>query len=314
MVFVPCPLCGKDECEALFEAADRLELAREKFRIVRCSSCGLAYLNPRPEESELAGYYPKTYWGGKQQGIKDLFRRAEERLKENYKLKALNKCGIRSGRVLDVGCGRGEFLALLKKRGFQVAGLEFGEEAVRRGREDFGIEITNGTLAGSDFPVNSFDAVTMWHVLEHLPDPQEALVTVRKLLKPGGVLLLALPDFGGFLAGFYRGAWFGIDAPRHLTHFKRDTLSEMLHRADFKKPLFFPGGSRYETAMLVRSALPALNLKKLKALEEGRPSKYLYKMLQLILDFGLLPAGFLLTLAGRGSTLTAAAFKERSRV
>jgi 2-polyprenyl-3-methyl-5-hydroxy-6-metoxy-1,4-benzoquinol methylase len=311
MVFVSCPLCGKDDCEMLFEAADRLELAKDKFRIVRCTSCGLAYLNPRPEEGKLAGYYPKTYWGGKQRGVKDLFRRAEERLKENYKLKALNKCGIRSGRVLDVGCGRGEFLALLKKRGFQVAGLESGNEAVKRGREDFGLEITNGTLAGADFPENSFDAVTMWHVLEHLPNPREALNAVRKLLKPGGVLLLALPDFGGFQAGFYREAWFGIDAPRHMTHFKRDTLSEMLGRADFKKIQFFPGGRRYETAMLVRSMWPALNLKKLKALEDGRPSKYLYKMLQLILDFALLPAGLIITSTGRGSTFTAAAFKEQ---
>ena len=124
---------------------------------------------PASGRGQAHGEYPKTYWGGKQRGVKDLFRRAEERLKENYKLKALKKCGIESGRVLDVGCGRGEFPALLKKRGFQVAGLETGEEAVRRGREDFGIEITNGTLAGSDFPENSFDAVTMWHVLEHLP-------------------------------------------------------------------------------------------------------------------------------------------------
>jgi SAM-dependent methyltransferase len=314
MDYVCCPLCGKDECEALFEATDRLELAKDRFRIVRCALCGLAYLNPRPEEGKLAGYYPKTYWGGKQRGVKDLFRKAEERLKENYKLRALKKCGVRSGRVLDVGCGRGEFLALLKKRGFQVAGLETGEEAVRRGREDFGIEITNGTLAGSHFSENSFDAVTMWHVLEHLPNPREALRAARKLLKPGGVLLLALPDFGGLLAGFYRGAWFGIDAPRHLTHFKKDTLSEMLGRADFKKPLFFPGGSRYETAMLVRSMWPALNLKKLRALEGGRPSKYLYKTLQLILDFALLPAGLILTSTGRGSTFTVAAFKEQDGV
>ncbi|MHB8172919.1 MAG: class I SAM-dependent methyltransferase [Nitrospirota bacterium] len=139
----------------------------------------------------------------------------------------------------------------------------------------------------------------------------EALRAAHRLLKPGGALFLGLPDFGGFPARFFRAAWFGMDAPRHMTHFKKDTLSAMLRMAGFKKPMFFPGGSRYETAMLVRSALPDLNFKKLRALEKGLSSKYFYKALQLILDLSLLPTGILLASTGRGSTFTAVAFKEQ---
>lgn len=301
-VHVSCPLCGQDRPAALFTATDRLGLSPDVHTLVRCGNCGMAYLDPRPADDELMRCYPAEYWGGRVKGPAEILRGLEERLKENYKLDAVSKAGLTGGRLLDVGCGRGEFIALLKGRGFEVAGLEPGEQAARRGREEFGLDIMHGTLGAISLQTGSFDALTMWHVLEHLPQPLAALTEAARVLRPGGTLILALPDFGGWQAGRFKGGWFGIDAPRHLSHFTRATLTDMLSRAGFTVKAVLPGGARYETAMLVRSALPGLNARKLDALERGSASKYIYKALQLALDIALLPAGWSLSATGRGGT------------
>jgi len=302
VVHVQCPLCGGDEPRPLFKAADRLRLSDGEHRLVKCGTCGMVYLDPRPSDDELLACYPKEYWGGREKGIRESVRAFEERLKEGYKLRAVAAAGLTGGRLLDVGCGRGEFISLMAARGFDVAGLEPGEEAARRGRAESGLDIMHGTLDTVGLPPGSFDCVTMWHVLEHLPDPLGALGRAGRLLAPGGKLVAALPDFGGWQAGRFREDWFGIDAPRHLSHFTRETLTAMMEKAGFCVERFLSCGARYETTMLVRSMFPALNRKKLDALERGRPSKYIYKAAQLLLDAGLMPAGYVLTASGRGAT------------
>jgi SAM-dependent methyltransferase len=197
----------------------------------------------------------------------------------------------------------------MRERGFEVEGIEPGAEGARRGREDFGIDITHGTLDGASLPVGRYDAVTMWHVLEHLPEPLSALRAINRALALGGVLVVALPDFGSWQAVRFCERWFGVDAPRHLTHFTRASLGMMLAKAGFSEPAFAPAGARYETAMLVRSLWPGLNYRKLDALEKDLPSKYFYKMGQMALDIGLLPAGAFISASGRGVAFTAHASK-----
>ncbi len=310
MIHVACPLCGKDDPGELLSAKDRLGLAPGSFTLVRCRGCGLVYLDPRPDEEGLLACYPKEYWGGRDKGVKELLRGVEERLKESYKLRAVAATGLTGGAILDVGCGRGEFLALAAKRGFRAVGIEPGEEAARRGRADYGLDIIHGTLGSVSLPGGGFDAVTMWHVLEHFPDPLGALREARRLLAPGGKLIAALPDFGSLQSGWFMEDWFGIDAPRHLTHFTRDTLAAMLTKSGFVVERFISGGARYETSMLVRSALPGLNRMKLEALERGRPSKYVFKAVQLVLDIVLVPAGLVLAASGRPSTFVAVARRK----
>jgi SAM-dependent methyltransferase len=307
---VACPLCKSREGRSLFEATDRLRLAKGSFTVFQCGSCGLAYLNPRPDQSELGGYYPGTYWGGRQKGLREFIRAKEEESKERYKLQALEKAGVSQGRVIDIGCGRGEFLAFLKKKGFDVQGLEPGDEAARQGKVEYGLDIIHGTLGSVKLPDSYFDAATLWHVLEHLPDPMAALTELHGVLKTGGHLFIAVPDFGGWQAGVFKEDWFGVDAPRHLTHFTRRTLAGMLEKAGFRVRMTIGGGIRYETVILARSLFPGLNRRKLDALEGGRASKYIYKAAQLLLDIGLLPFGALITATGRGCTFVMISEKQ----
>jgi 2-polyprenyl-3-methyl-5-hydroxy-6-metoxy-1,4-benzoquinol methylase len=310
MRHVNCPMCDADDASELFRATDRLRLAEGSFPLVKCAHCGLVYLDPRPDEDELPGYYPKTYWGDSQKGIRESLRGLEERFKEGYKLRALSRAGLKGGRLLDVGCGRGEFLSLARAGGFDVSGLEPGAEAAARGRAESGLDITCGSVDNTDLPPSGFDAVTLWHVLEHLPDPLGALRKLHGALKPGGMIFLAVPDFGSWQSGAFRADWLGVDAPRHLTHFTRETLSAILVRAGFDAPVSYPAGARYETAMLVRSVSPGLNYRKLHALERGLPARYLYKAVQLALDLTFLPAGLALAFMGRGCAFTAVAGKK----
>jgi 2-polyprenyl-3-methyl-5-hydroxy-6-metoxy-1,4-benzoquinol methylase len=303
MQYVPCPLCGSKEGKGLFTATDRLGLAKGIFTVFKCGSCGLSYLNPRPDESELGGYYPATYWGDRQKGLREYIRRLEEQAKERYKVQTLMKAGLSPCRIIDIGCGRGEFLAPLREKGFEVHGLEPGEEAARRGSSEYGIDIMHGTLGSAKLPDSYYDAATLWHVLEHLPDPLGALGEISGALRTGGRLFVAVPDFGSWQAGRFKEDWFGVDAPRHLTHFTRRTLAAMLEKAGFRVLMTFEGGARYETAMFVRSLFPGLNRRKLETLDAGTASKYIYKAAQLFLDIGLLPFGALISATGRGCTI-----------
>lgn len=216
---IACPLCGAGETEHLYTARDRLVGRPGEFPVVRCRSCGFVYLNPRPTPEALGSYYPDEYYpvddGCETRDAitvaRGLLRRVEE------------VSPGRSLRILDAGCGTGLFLKFARDAGHDVQGIELSESAVQYGRQVYGIPIEQGTLEGADLPSEAFDVVTMWHVLEHTPDPVAALKVVEHVLKPGGMLLFGVPSIDSFEAKMFGRRWFSLDAPRHLVHFSPGT-------------------------------------------------------------------------------------------
>ncbi len=134
--------------------------------------------------------------------------------------------------ILDVGCGTGEFLREVGRE-YGAWGIEPEPEAARWARERFGLNVQTGDLSIVQFPTGSFDLVTMWHVLEHIPDPAQALTTISGMLKDGGRLLVALPNISALDARLYRAFWVAIDAPRHLWHFDRPQLARLAEKTGF---------------------------------------------------------------------------------
>jgi SAM-dependent methyltransferase len=138
------------------------------------------------------------------------------------------------GTMLDVGCGGGDFLALMQaERHWQVAGLEPNAAAVRYAREARHLNVQVGQLPADTLPSQSFDVITMWHVLEHVPDPAQVLAEVRRLLRPAGVLIVGVPLSDSVEAQWFGANWAGYDVPRHLVTFTRSSLLLLAERSGF---------------------------------------------------------------------------------
>lgn len=213
----PCNLCASPAVTELFFSRDyRFATDVTEFRIVRCRRCGLVRMNPRPVEDDIHRYYH------------DDFYRAEETPQQalqnmDSRLRAMARHVTRypRGRLLDIGCFRGEFMEHLRvKHGWQVAGVEFSQ----RPPNSYGLDIFYGDIAGAPFKEASFDVVTVWAVMEHVYDPRHTLREVHRLLKPGGTVIVLVPNFHSLPARFMRHD----DIPRHITMFTRATLARML--------------------------------------------------------------------------------------
>jgi len=229
---VACNLCGLDDGALLFTGRDRLLCGTETFQWVRCRRCGLIYLNPRPSLAEMSRYYPADY---------EPWRRARPVRQDRaggglgYRLAIAKKCriacrGLGPGRLLDVGCGGGDFLLGMRERGWQVHGLDISPEAVALARQN-GLDVFLGQLSEAPYQERSFDLVTMWDVLEHLHDPAAYLAQVTRLLKPGGRFVVTLPNPRSVDFRLFGPVWTGLDVPRHLYVFGRSALSALFRRA-----------------------------------------------------------------------------------
>jgi len=232
METVSCNICSGLDFEPLHEFV--LEGADEPARLVRCQGCDLVFLSPRPSKGEIGAYYPKTYQEEMLRIIAASKESAVMRLGINMILKRRTPPKrIKTGKVLDVGCSNGSLLAALRERGWQVEGIEMDEVAAEYARSSRGLKVTQGSAeeALPGMPADSFDVVTMWHLLEHLHDPVGALGHVRRILKPGGILMLEVPDYSSPPASWFDDCWFPLDIPRHLYHFTPQTLRAALSRA-----------------------------------------------------------------------------------
>src|SRR5512137_577465 len=218
--------------EILFPARDYV--TGDRFEIRRCQACGLALTWPPPPPAEMGRYYPDAYYGDA--GEKRFVGPVEGLQRALYGSRASlveKASGGRPGRVLDVGCGRGFLLDAFRRRGWTVEGTEMSAASSAHAREVLGIPVHVGPLESLDLPAGSFDAATLWHVLEHVTSPASLLAAIRKILRPGGTLLVSVPNFGSPEARAAGAGWFHLDVPRHLVHFTPQTLDAALREAGF---------------------------------------------------------------------------------
>lgn len=232
MEWVKCDLCGLDDVESLLTGKERSLGGEEEFGVVRCRNCGLIYTNPRPTREGISRYYPSQYsaFAFSQGGLVGLLRRTL--LEREVRRMGSLIGGV--GRVLEVGCGTGEYLAALQPvRGWSVMGLEPSPYAAQVAKER-GLEVVTGTLEEAGLDDQAFDLVILRHVLEHLPSPSHTLGEVRRLLVDGGLCHLTLPDIGSWEAKLMGRFWYDLDLPRHLYHFTKKTLFDLLAKHRFQ--------------------------------------------------------------------------------
>jgi SAM-dependent methyltransferase len=200
-----------------------------------CSNCGAGWTLPLASPAELDSYYPASYGYLADRGALASVQRAVQKLFFSYAVARRPWRLLRDttpGRLLDVGCGRGDLGAALIARGWEVAGVDPSEGAVASARAR-GVDAQAGTLETVDFEDESFDAVVMRHSLEHLPDPIGDLKRIHRLLKPGGLLVVSLPNFDSWERRRFGSAWFHLDLPRHRTHFGPKSLRLAFEQSGF---------------------------------------------------------------------------------
>ena len=228
-----CLLCGNSEARGVFYVRDINWLTEGDFCIVKCLSCGLVYMNPMPDEARLPEFYGREYFQRSEacyldKSLKKIIERAfSGRLNLIQKYK-------KTGRVLDVGCGDGSFLKYLKREGYDVVGVDISESAVAAARNELGASLcVQSALPEAGFASKSFDVICFFEVLEHLYRPVDVLIEARRILKDDGILVISVPNFNSFERILLGRLWNGIDAPRHLYHFDRDTLNKIVMRSGF---------------------------------------------------------------------------------
>jgi 2-polyprenyl-3-methyl-5-hydroxy-6-metoxy-1,4-benzoquinol methylase len=238
---ISCPLCGSDRASLVVAASDKDAPSPQPcFTVVRCSECDLCYTNPRPAPAEIGRFYYDDYaphhasqTPPRQLKPRDNWRsRIMGKKQPNWERGDIDPVG--QCRLLDFGSGAGLFLQRMHNHGWQVVGLDLSAKAVQYVRDVLKLPALVGTLPNPVLPPSSFDLVTLWHSLEHVHRPLEILREVHSLLAPGGKALVAVPNIDSTPFHWFQSAWFGLDLPRHLTHFTPATLRKMLDRAGFQ--------------------------------------------------------------------------------
>lgn len=229
-----CLLCGADQPVLLYILADYNYGYPGRFSLVRCQECGLVYLNPRPTAQIIDVFYPSVYEPHSSEHLKNLtwLKKWRVRYGLNKRCRFLIK-EQSHGKVLDIGCGSGDFVAAMVEYGWQAVGIDFSWQAVRSARHALRLDTVMGRGEKLSFASSTFDAVTMWDSLEHFHIPNGVICEVYRILKPGGRLLIRVPLLDSLDAQFFGVCWAGLDVPRHLSIFSRRTLAQMLDKAGF---------------------------------------------------------------------------------
>lgn len=246
MEYTKCNLCHGDDYKLLFKNYDRLHENPGVFNIVKCKNCELVYLNPRPKN--IKKYYPTEY---EPYNIdrKDFYEFLVSKLMTSYyrkdkkMLDYLNSFLYEKiytpvpeefrGKILDVGCANGVYLYNLRNQGWDVYGIEPSQEAVNFARNKFALKnVKQGFLEDNNYPDEFFDVVTLRHVIEHLPDPKEAIMEIKRILKKGGLLIITTPNFDSINEKIFKQFWFPLETPRHLYLFTLKTMRKLLKVSD----------------------------------------------------------------------------------
>jgi SAM-dependent methyltransferase len=234
----PCPACGGALGDTLLDSPDRLCGLPGTYSVARCQACGLGVTLPVVGAAQLTAYYPTTYGAYElPTGVLGRVSRAIQRMQAWQALRTAplqRLAELPAGRLLDVGCGRGDLGSWLARRGWSVTGVEPSARACEVARSR-GVDARMGTLTEVELEPARYDAVVFRQSLEHVTDPVADLRRAREALRDRGVAIVSVPNFGCWQRRRFGERWFHLDLPRHRVHFDADALRTTLARAGYAR-------------------------------------------------------------------------------
>jgi len=231
-----CPVCEKENSTVILLGKD-YSTSKEEFPISKCNNCGFVFTQNIPDEESIGKYYNNANYVSHSNTKKGLFFKVYH-LVRSFMLKQKCKLVIKEtkktkGKILDVGSATGYFLNEMKLNGWEIEGIEQDENAIALGKEKFNIDANPPSHINS-FENNSFDCITLWHVLEHVHQLSATVSNLNKLLKPEGVLIIAVPNHESYDANYYERYWAGWDIPIHLWHFSTKSMQDLMIKHNFE--------------------------------------------------------------------------------
>ncbi len=232
---VCCNLCGGTDSVPLYTARDRSCSIEGNFTYVRCNTCGLVYMNPQVIPEDIGKLYPEVYAPYHHDTTKKRFGILSEIWKNIFKSvkldKSIGKQINQQSRVLDIGCGSGDFLNEIKnKHNCEIYGLDMSETAIHSAKQFYNIDVFKGTISEAPWTENYFDIITAWHYMEHVNNPNQNVQKMAQMLKPGGWLVLGVPNIESFGARHFKDKWYPLECPRHLCIWSPKTMELLIQK------------------------------------------------------------------------------------
>lgn len=226
MIHNHCPLCDSADISPELQCVDHF-ISEEVFDLYRCSACKFLFTYNYPAEDKIGKYYESDEYishSDTSQGVVNtLYQVARKFMLKRKRNLIRNVTGIKKGTLLDIGSGTGHFANVMKESGWQLSGIEINRKALDYSIQTFNLDVASPEQIPS-LKSESFDCITLWHVLEHFHDKYKYASYISRLLKPDGICVVALPNSNSSDAKHYREFWAAYDVPRHLWHFSPDTF------------------------------------------------------------------------------------------
>lgn len=229
-----CEICEGARFNEFLTCKDHF-LTKEKFLLKKCANCGIVFVNPRPEMNHLGNYYNSPEYishSGSEKGLVNKIYKKIRTITHNKKYKLIRSLSSDKS-ILDIGSGSGELLSLFKKNNWQTLGIEPNADARKYSVSRYGIEVVDENEI-EKIPDHSFGAISMWHVLEHVPKLNKRVEELKRILTADGFLFIAVPHHDSYDAEYYKEFWAAYDVPRHLYHFTPDTLERLFQKHGFE--------------------------------------------------------------------------------
>lgn len=238
---INCVVCGSDKYKIIIKPNKKVDDPTKIIsasggvmgtqQVVKCPSCGLSYVNPRIISKKVINSYSEaddSLYASQAEGRINTFKES---------LNFIEKYSPKKGKILDVGAAAGFFLKVAKNSGWTTHGVEPSKWSVNFANKNYKVNVFQGVLKDAKFKDNFFDVVTMWDVLEHVPNPTEELNEIYRVLKPGGLLVINYPDFGTPLAKLAGAKWWFLLSV-HLFYFDKSSMTKILSKCGFVNPKF----------------------------------------------------------------------------